>query len=492
MTTSGESYRLTAWLFLRGLGLIYLIAFLSFYLQYKGLIGEQGILPFNLFLKSAQTNLGTASYILIPAINWINSSEMFMHWQLLISIGLSVLLIAGIFPLGISILLWVSYLSVVNVGQIFMSYQWDVLLLETGFLSIFISSYKLISKPQSARAPSPILIFLFRILLFKLMFSSGIGKLLSGDEAWRNLTALDFHYFTQPIPNPISWYLYQPPHWFHKLSVLITLVIEIIVPFFYFVPGKLRRISGYITIIFQLIIMASGNYTFFNLIAIFLCMFLYDDEILSTLIPYKENGSGTQYKFLGIAGKSDNAAKVALVVFAVLILCLNALQFGIRYFGLREIPKPLITATRYISGFRIVNNYGLFTVMTTERPEIVIQGSNDGIKWSDYEFRYKPGDPKKSLRFVAPHQPRLDWQMWFAALGDYRANPWIINLLYRLKSGSAETIDFFWKNPFPDTPPVYLRTVIYNYKFTTIKERKETGAVWKREYRGLYLPVIIK
>ena len=492
MTTSGESYKLTAWLFLRGLGLIYLIAFLSFYSQYKGLIGEQGILPFKLFLESARTNLGTASYIIMPAINWINSSEMFMHWQLLISIGLSVLLIVGIFPLGTSILLWVSYLSVVNVGQIFMSYQWDVLLLETGFLSIFISSYKRISKPQSAGAPSHILIFLFRVLLFKLMFSSGIGKLLSGDEAWRNLTALNFHYFTQPIPNPLSWYLYQLPYWFHKLSVLITLVIEIVIPFFYFVPGKLRRISGYITIIFQLIIMASGNYTFFNLLTILLCIFLYDDELLSTIIPFNENGPGTQYKFLGIASKSGDLAKAALVILTVLILCLNALQFGIRYLGLREILKPIITATRYISGFRIVNNYGLFTVMTTERHEIVVQGSNDGIKWSDYEFRYKPGDPKKSLRFVAPHQPRLDWQMWFAALGDYRANPWIINLMYRLKSGSDETIDMFGENPFTGAPPVYLRTVLYNYEFTTIKERKETGAVWKREYRGLYLPVIIK
>ena len=403
---------------------------------------------------------------------------MFMHWQLLVSIFLSLLLIAGFSPLGVTILLWISYLSVVNVGQIFMSFQWDVLLLEAGFLSIFISSFKLI------------LIFLFRLLLFKLMFSSGIGKLLSGDEAWRNLTALDFHYFTQPLPNPLSWYMYQLPEWFHKLSVLFTMAVEIIVPIFYFASRRPRRIAGYITIIFQLIIMATGNYTFFNLLTIFLCIFLFDDNAFASLT------SGYRYtvkptNFTQAVDQPTKQIRVALVILAVLILFLNVLQYSIRYLGLRNSPRPLLIATRYISGLHIVSNYGLFTVMTTDRPEIVIQGSNDGIKWSDYELWYKPGDPKKPLSFVAPHQPRLDWQMWFAALGNYRSNPWIINLLYRIKSGSPDTVNLFRKNPFPDTPPVYLRAVLYDYEFTNIKERKETGAIWKRSYKGLYLPGII-
>lgn len=492
MTTNVESYRITSWLFLRGIGLIYLIAFISFYMEYEGLIGQQGILPFDLYLESARSNLGTDSYILLPAVNWINSTDAFMHWQLIISIVLSILHIAGVFPLGTSVLLWVSYLSAVNVGQIFMSYQWDALLLEAGFLGILISSFRLISKPRYAEQPSHIIIFLYRILLFKLMFSSGIGKVLSGDETWRNLTALDFHYFTQPLPNPVSWYMHQLPQWFHKISVLITLIIEIIVPFFYFIPGKARHIAGYITIIFQLIIFATGNYAYFNLLTILLCIFLYEDRILESRIPVNKPTLVTGNKLRTTGDKSSSTKQKVLIIFAVFILLLNILLFGRRYLELRNIPESVVQLTRYISGFHIVNNYGLFTVMTTERPEIIIQGSNDGIKWTSYEFKYKPGDPKKPLSFVAPHQPRLDWQMWFAALGDYRTNPWIMNLLYRLKVGSTETINLFRENPFPGTPPAYLRAVLYNYKFTTLQERKESGAIWNREYSGLYLPVIIK
>jgi len=473
---------------MRFIGVIYFIAFVSFFLQSEGLIGDTGILPFNEYLKAAYDKLGSNAYYIIPAINWFNDSFIFLKFQLIFSIVASIFLILGITPLLTSLVLWISYLSIVSIGQVYMSFQWDALLLEAGFLTIFISPLKLISRPTSDKSPHILFVFLFRLLLFKLMFSSGIGKILSGDETWRNLTALNFHYFTQPLPTPISWYIHQLPDWFHKISVILTLFIETIVPFFFFAPKRLRFIAGFLTIILQLIIFATGNYTFFNLLSISLCLFLFDDSLfISTnknrkLIFKDEENSNRS--------KSVRIKTIVLAVFVFIILTLNIIQFSRRYLGLRNIPDSVSITLRYISSFHIVNNYGLFTVMTTTRPEIIIEGSNDGKTWKSYEFKYKPGDLKEGDYFVAPHQPRLDWQMWFAALGDYRRNPWFVNFMYKILEGSNEVLALLKDNPFPQNPPKYLRAQVYDYEFTDTQERSANGEIWERTYKRYYLPVL--
>ena len=488
MLFKNSNYTLASGIFIRCIGVIYLIAFFSFFVQYEGLIGSGGIAPLDRYLDSLQLNLGSKAYWLVPCINWLNSTEIFLYWQLIISIVFSILLIMGIVPFFSSIVVWISYLSIVNVGQVFMSFQWDILLLEVGFLTILISPFKLFSSPSSDKSPHILLIFLFKLLLFKLMFSSGIGKILSGEETWRNLTALNFHYFTQPLPNQVAWYIHQLPQWFHKISVVIMLFIETVVPFFFFAPRRLRYIAGFLTIILQIIIFLTGNYTFFNLLSIALCLFLFDDSIFNRanknsnlIFGDKEDSSSKNFANLKFA---------ALSVFVLIVLSLNIIQFSGRYLGLRNMPQVISQAVRYSSSFHIVNNYGLFTVMTTSRNEIIIEGSNDGRNWKAYEFNYKPGDLKGGLYFVAPHQPRLDWQMWFAALGDYRRNPWFVNFMYRISEDSPKVLALLKDNPFPKNPPKYLRAQVYDYTFTNREERSETGDVWKRTYTRYYMPVL--
>ncbi|NIP37983.1 MAG: lipase maturation factor family protein [Candidatus Dadabacteria bacterium] len=424
----------------------------------------------------------------MPTINWINPADTFLYLQLIISIVFSALLIAGITPILCSIVLWISYLSIVNIGQSFMSFQWDILLLEAGFLTILISPFKLLSTPKGNTSPNILLIFLFKLLLFKLMFSSGIGKILSGEQTWRNLTALNFHYFTQPLPNHLAWYSHHLPQWFHKCSVAIMLFIEIIIPFFFFAPRRLRYIAGFLTVGLQIIIMATGNYTFFNLLSIALCLFLFDDTF------FKQTGKNSNLIFKcdeNQAGRKFTNIKLdSLSLLVLIIVSLTIIQFSRRYLGVRNIPQFVNNAVRYTSPFHIVNNYGLFTVMTTSRNEIIIEGSNDRVNWKAYEFKYKPGKLKGGLHFVAPHQPRLDWQMWFAAFGDYRRNHWFVNLMYRIGEGSPQVLGLLKHNPFPDSPPKYLRAQVYDFKFTNWDERESSGDYWKRTYLGYYMPVL--
>lgn len=486
MLSRNNNYGFSSWLFTRCIGIIYLIAFVSFFVQYEGLISQNGILPASRFLDSLHTNLGSRAYWLVPTINWLGSTDVFLYWQLVISILFSILLISGVLPFISSFVLWVSYLSIVKIGQGFMSFQWDVLLLEAGFLTILLSTLKIISRASDSRSPHILLIFLFKLLLFKLMFSSGVGKLLSGDETWRNLTALNYHYYTQPLPNPIAWHVHHLPHWIHKLSVAVMLFIEIVVPFFFFAPKRLRYIAAYLTIGLQVVIMVTGNYTFFNMLTIFLCIFLFDNAFFTKYTDSPKLLFATTHerriKYLSLK-------TLSLSILVLLVSSITVIQFSSRYLGYRNIPGFLSPVLRTISSFHLLNTYGLFTVMTTKRNEIIIEGSNDGIEWKAYEFKYKPGDVKDGLSIVAPHQPRLDWQMWFAALGSYRQNPWFVNFMYKLQERSQPVLYLLKTNPFPESPPKYLRVQIYDYEFTYREQRNTTGNIWKRSYIGYYIPV---
>ena len=366
-----------------------------------------------------------------------------------------------------------------------MGFQWDILLLEAGFLAIFFAPLTILPKLAKEALPSPLVLWLFHWLLFRLMFSSGIVKLLSGDATWQNLTALNYHYETQPLPNFISWYMYQLPAWFQKASIVFMFATELIVPFLIFAPRRFRFIGGIILIIFQILIILTGNYCFFNLLTIALCILLFDDEVILKLLPVE------MFRWdVSIANKCKLWSKWIITLITGLILILSGSQM-LMMLGVQDnLLIPVIKLYRNLSPFHIVNGYGLFAVMTTERPEIVIEGSNDGKKWLAYEFKCKPGNVKKRPAFVAPHQPRLDWQMWFAALSNYQTNSWFVNFCVRLLQGSDDVLSLIKKNPFVNSPPKYIRALVYNYNFTDFATKNIKHTWWKRKFKGFYCPVL--
>jgi predicted DCC family thiol-disulfide oxidoreductase YuxK len=473
--------------FLRALGLTYLIAFVSLWLQVDGLVGNNGVSPLNQFLQAVYEQFGRSAYWLLPTLCWFDSSNGFLHFLCGGGVVLSLLLILGIAPALSLVALFVFYLSLTIAGQTFLSFQWDILLLETGFLSIFLAPWRLWPTRKRQRPVSRAALFLLKFLLFKLMLMSGVVKLTSGDDCWWNLTALDYHYWSQPLPTVFGWWADKSPEWFKHFSVAFCLVVEIIVPFFIWAPRRPRLIAAGLMIFLQLVIALTGNYCFFNLLTIALCLLLIDDSVVQT-----DRRAVLTRMFGAPGGRAlpDQLRSYAAIAVIVLTLPINAWLIFTAFNPDAEWPRPLVAIYGRLQSLRIVNGYGLFRVMTKDRDEIVIEGSADGIDWLPYEFKWKPGDVKRAPRWCAPHQPRLDWQMWFAALGSYRENPWFGRLIVRLLEGSQDVSRLLATNPFPHKPPRYIRAMFYRYRFTTLRERRETGAWWKREQLREYLPTV--
>jgi lipase maturation factor 1 len=483
--------------FLRALGAIYLIAFVSLWVQVDGLIGSDGVSPVNQFLPAVHAQLGKDAYAILPTLCWFNSSNAFLHFLCGGGAVLSVLLIFGIAPALSLVALFAFYLSLTIAGQTFLSFQWDILLLETGFLSIFLAPWRLwpreliflpASPPPATAAPvSRAGLFLLKFLLFKLMLMSGVVKLTSGDDCWWNLTALDYHYWSQPLPTVFGWWADKSPEWFKHFSVAFCLGIEIIVPFFIWAPRRPRLIAAGLMIFLQFAIAITGNYCFFNLLTIALCLLLIDDAAVGTDrhsvgIPTPGAPSGR-----ALAIRLCGYASIAVVV---VTLPINAWLIFSAFKPRARPPHALATVYEQLEVFRIVNGYGLFRVMTKDRCEIVLEGSADGVEWLPYEFKWKPGDVKRAPGWCAPHQPRLDWQMWFAALESPRENPWFFGLIVRLLQGSQDVNRLLAHNPFPDKPPSYVRAMFYRYRFTTVIELRQTCAWWKRQELREYLPTV--
>ncbi len=465
------TFDLTRWLFLKALGLTYFFAYLSFALQATGLIGSNGITPIGDFLQEVHAQFGAQGYLLVPTIFWFNASDTFLQLVAWAGVILSMLLIIGWARRVIVVLLFVGYLSIASAGQVFMSFQWDVLLVEASFLAIFIDF--------------GITIWLYRLLLFRLMFLSGAVKLLSGDPTWHDLTALNYHFETQPLPTVIGWWMHQLPDAVHRLFTLATFCIELILPFFIFFPRHLRMLAGMGIIFLQILILLTGNYTFFNLLTIALCLFLFDDAALRRLVPARL----AQRSSASFARRPHSkVTRWAMGTLATLLVIMGVGQLVITLRG--EVPQPIGAVMDFLEPFQLVNRYGLFANMTTTRPEIIVEGSNDGQNWQAYEFRYKAGEVTRPPLWVAPLQPRLDWQMWFAALGPYQQNPWFINFLLRLLQGSPDVTHLLENNPFPDHPPRYVRAMLYEYHFTDPATLSSTGAWWRREPIGVYVPPV--
>src|SRR6476646_2638038 len=489
--------------FLRALGVIYLIGFVSLWLQVDGLVGSNGMSPVNQFLLSVRGQVGSEAYGLLPTLCWFNSSDAYLHFLCGSGVFCSLLLIFGIAPAVLLVVLFVSYSSLTIAGQDFFSFQWDVLLLETGFLSIFFAPWRLSPRKfllhpgsviPTAAPVSQAGLFLLKLLLFKLMLMSGVVKLTSGDDSWWNLTALDYHYWSQPLPTVFAWWADKSPEWFKHFAVAFCLVVEIVVPFFIWAPRRLRLIAAGLLIFLQLAIAITGNYCFFNLLTIALCLLLIDDSVAASLrrgvIQHRVASTATQRPDYNRRAITERLSKYGAIGVIIVTLPINAWLIFSAFKPLSRPPRALANLYERLEAFRIVNGYGLFREMTKDRGEIILEGSSDGIDWLPYEFKWKPGDLKRAPGWCAPHQPRLDWQMWFAGLGTPRENPWLVALIYRLLQGSHEVKGLVANNPFPDKPPRYIRAMFYRYRFTTVYELRHTGAWWKREELREYLPTL--
>ncbi len=465
--------------FLRALGFVYLIAFASLWVQVDGLIGANGIWPIKEVLPVAQAQLGSHAYSLLPTLCWFNASDGFLHFLCGGGVVFSLILIAEIAPAISLIVLFVFYLSLTIAGQTFLNFQWDVLLLEIGFLSIFFAPWRIWprSTPAATAPVSRAGLFLLKFLLFKLMLMSGVVKLTSGDDSWWNLTALDYHYWSQPLPTVFAWWADKSPEWFKHFSVAFCLVVEIVVPFFIWAPRRPRLVAAGLLVFLQIAIAITGNYCFFNLLTIALCLLLVDDAALGLKMPAVRD---RRY--------SDRLSIYAGVAAIVITLPISAWLIYTGFKPEAQWPRPLEIVYGRLESFRIANGYGLFRVMTKDRLEIVIEGSADGVAWRPYEFKWKPGDVMRAPGWCAPHQPRLDWQMWFAALGTPQNNPWLARTLICLLQGKRDVEELFARNPFPDAPPHYIRAMFYRYRFTTEQERQETGAWWTRQELREYMP----
>lgn len=464
-------YDLLAHVFLRLFGLIYMSAFVSFGMQAGGLIGSHGILPLTELVNTIAVRVGAERFYLMPMVFWWNTSDWAIQAVCWTGAGLSLLLVFNVLPRLSLLLLYILYLSLFYAGQVFMNYQWDTFLLEAGFLALLLSW---------STTPG---IWLLRWLLFRFMFMSGMVKLLSGDPNWWNLTALSYHFLSQPLPTPLAWYAAHLPPTALQIATGGTLVVELFLPFLIGFPRRLRFFAAVGFLLLESCILITGNYNWFNLQTMLLCLTLFDDAALQGILPRR------LIRRLSIPSDHEPRRRSVTVIVgasALLIVLCSLVQMDLRFGG--SPPAAAQALDRRIEPLQIVSSYGLFAVMTTKRHEIVVEGSYDGVDWREYEFKYKPGDVGRRPPWNIPFQPRLDWQMWFAALEDPRDLNWFSRFLEGVLENKPAVMSLLASNPFPNQPPVYVRAQYYDYTYSD-GNQKAKGLWWDRRLLGLYFPV---
>jgi hypothetical protein len=513
------------WIFLRALALIYLSAFYSLLFQIKGLIGPEGILPAQDYLANIAQQLDLERHWYAPSLYWISSSSTMMMAVTWIGLIAAVIAFLNVWPRLSFFVCFVCFLSFVGASGVFSSYQSDGMLLEAGFLALFFAPRGIRPGWGANSPPSRMSWFLLQWEWFRIYFESGIVKLASGDQQWRSFTAMDEYYQNGPLPTWIGWYVEHLPHWFHAATVGGTLALELVLVFMMFFPRKVRLILFIIVTPWEIGVILTANYAFLNYLVLSLGFLLLDDKFLLRFVPARfqprepekisvpameshEEKPLSILDFGAASVKTADIEKNALAVersgfsgrlgFSLWVARLGAAAFMLAWIAynttvelvaipLRDSPlpvKPLIA----LEPFRIANQYGLFAVMTRGRYEIEFQGSNDGTNWTAYQFRNKPQALNEAPRIYAPYQPRFDWNLWFASLGDWDQNEIVPLTEERLLVGDGDVLALFRGDPFPQIPPRYVRAVIWQYWFTTMDEKRQTGNWWRREYLGLYAP----
>ena len=465
-----ESYWLTRFLLQRGLAVIYLIAFLVAANQFRALAGEDGLLPLGEYVEGATFRERPSLFYLLPDDRVVGIAA----WT---GVGLALAALLAVpywlpepYAVPASMLLWAAmwalYQSFVNAGRVFYGYGWESMLLETGFLAIFLGA--------GASGPPVVVIWLFKWVLFRNMFGAGLIK-IRGDDCWRDLTCLDYHYETQPMPNPLSPFAHHLPDRFHRAEVLGNHVVELAVPFLYFAPEPFAAVGGTATILFQAWLMLTGNFSWLNALTIVQAVATFGDGVLAAVLPVAAPAPAPTPSYLLVASLLLAALVAALSVRPVL----NVLS-----------PRQAMNTS--FDPLHLVNTYGAFGSVTRERYQLVIEGTDaeDPAEddWREYEFAGQPVRTDERPPQWAPYHLRLDWQLWFAAMRP-RPGPrqrWLLALLEALLEGDADALGLLRSSPFPE-PPERIRVLRYRYRFTTPEEREETGRWWHRERIGTYV-----
>ena len=495
---AGEPKRLIArWLFLRALGLIYFSAFFSFVFQIKGLIGPQGILPAGPYLEAVAHSLGHWQRVwYAPTLLWFSSGSGALSALCWVGMIASVLLFLNLSPRGMLGICFLCFLSFISAAQDFSSYQSDGMLLEAGFICLFFSPPGMRPGLGIAHPASRASHFLLQWEWFRIYFESGMAKILSGDPEWRNFTAMDEYYQNGPLPTWVGWYVQHLPHWFHAASVYATLAMELGVVWMFLLPRRWRIVCFFIVTPWEIGVILTANYTFLNYLVLSLGVLLLDDRFLQRFVPPRFTSATT------VASSPDTPSPDAeqwrnrlARIWNATGLTVGAVMLSWIFYAttaeMGNYPLPTLPVIA-LEPFRIANRYGLFAVMTRGRYEIEFQGSDDGQNWKPYHFRYKPQELDQPPRIYAPYQPRFDWNLWFASLGSWRESPIVPNTAIRLLSNDRDVLQLFAANPFPQAPPQQVRTLLWQYWFTSMDEKRKTGMWWKRQLLGRYAPTLEK
>ena len=513
------------WIFLRALALIYFSAFYSLLFQIKGLIGPEGILPAGQYLAAVAQQLGGLRFWYAPSFFWISASSTMLMAVTWIGLLASIAAFCNLWPRLSFFICFLCFLSFVSTSQVFSGYQSDGMLLEAGFLALFFASPGLMPGWGARHPPPRAIWFLLLWEWFRIYFESGMVKLASGDPQWRNFTAMDEYYQNGPLPTWIGWYVEHLPHWFHAATVAGTLALELGLVFMLFFPRRVRLICFCIVTPWEMGVILTANYTFLNYLVLALGFLLLDDRSLMRFVPARfrpseperipepepepdddqptailaasETDAATEGKSAHEAERSRPVMQsrptfywwiTRLSVTAFLLTWIvydtTAEMISIPFRHVHLPVRPIVA----LEPFRIANQYGLFAVMTRGRYEIEFQGSNDGVNWMAYRFRNKPQALDEAPGIYAPYQPRFDWNLWFASLGEWRENEIVPITEERLLLGDNDVLALFRGNPFPQLPPRYVRAVLWQYWFTSMDEKRKTGDWWRRESLGLYAP----
>jgi lipase maturation factor len=489
------------WLFLRALGLIYYSAFFSLAFQIRGLIGPQGILPAKDYLEAVAGSLGHARFWYAPTLLWISSGSHMLMAVCWAGMFAALLLTLNFWPRAMLVICFLCFLSFVSASGEFSGYQSDGMLLEAGFLALFFAPPGLRPGWGRTHPPSRASLFLLQWEFFRIYFESGVAKIAGGDPQWRNFSAMDEYYQNGPLPTWIGWYAHQLPRWFHAPTAFGALALELALVWIMFFPRPWRLLLFFIVTPWQIGIILTANYTFLNYLVLVLGFLLLDDLSLARLLPRRWRES-----FVHQSGAAPPANETLTQNWRDLLrphlralkLTLIAVMLSWHFYAstvqLIWMIKPGIpfptTPVAALEPFRIADRYGLFAVMTRGRYEIEFQGSADGQTWLIYPFRFKPQDPGKPPAIYAPYQPRFDWNLWFASLGPWRANPIVVRTEEHLLSGDKDVLLLFAGNPFPNAPPHQVRAVLWQYWFTTVAEKRAQGLWWRRQQLGLYAPTL--
>jgi hypothetical protein len=483
------THLLPRWIFLRALGLIYFSAFYSLLFQIKGLIGRQGLLPASDYLTQvAQYFPGIRHFWFAPTLLWLSPSDrmlMLLCWAGLLA---AVALVLNWWPRAALVVCFVCFLSFVAAAQDFSGYQSDGMLLEAGFISIFFAPPGLRPKLAASHAPSRAACFLLLWEWFRIYFGSGVVKLASGDYSWRHFTAMDDYYQNGPLPTWVGWYVQHLPHKVHAFATLLTLVMELGIVFMMFLPRRWRIACFLLVTPFQAMIIFTANYTFLNYLVLSLGVLLLDDAAIRCWLPRRWNKREQSAPAVAPISRprlvrNFNLSLTAVCLFWIFYATSAQLFATIPHFI--RLPQMPVAA---LEPFRIANSYGLFAVMTHARYEIEFQGSNDGQNWIAYPFRYKPQDVSRPPGIYAPYQPRFDWNLWFASLGSWRENPFVLRSEEQLLRNSPDVLRLFAGNPFAGGPPQRVRAMLWQYWFTDLATKRREGVWWRRELLGPYAP----